>query len=105
LQRAIQQLRGRVRGGLRRKEAKRQGLVADLAELTRLTRPWNDFQERVWASGASDYEQEVRGLKGEAAGNVAAMLDEATRNLWSLFTRAGEAAKLVEALRKALPAR
>ena len=70
------------------------------AELLRLTRLWLEFDDKVWSQVASDA---VRGVGGDAAANLAALLDESREELSRLQARARQARALAESLLKGLP--
>ena len=54
----IQRIKGSCRGGGRkRKKPQSRGLLADVIELTKLSRLWSQFHEKVWASFQDDYAQ------------------------------------------------
>jgi hypothetical protein len=91
LHRAIQGQRGILKtGGRPRRTARSQGIVGDLAELLRLTRPWIDFHDSVIAPGKEGYEKEARKLSGDAETSLRELLDRAGPQLKDLARRIKE---------------
>jgi hypothetical protein len=104
LQRAIQQLKGGRRGGGRpRREMVRQGVVADVCELTRLTQLWAEFHDRVWHPGQKAYLDEIGRLEDAALANLPRLLFEAWDGVAALQRRCKEAIAIIASLRKTLP--
>jgi hypothetical protein len=99
LQRAIQQKRGsRRRGGRHRRRMRGQGLLADRAELMRLTKLWTDFHEQVWSKGADGYLNEAERLDDDGRANLTGLLDEAISAFRELAVRGGTAETVVKQL-------
>ena len=92
VQRAVQRLKGSRRGGGRpRKERQSHGLLADLAELTRLAELWAGFYEQVWAANQPAYAAEVRKLPGPGREGVRRHLAAAREKLAALRKGCGGA--------------
>jgi len=102
LQREVQRLNGRWRGGGRRQE-RGHGLLPDLAELAGLTRRWLEFHEAVWAPGQKGYARELRQTAKEARHGVRRALEGALGAVAELRKRCREAERAVKALRDKLP--
>jgi hypothetical protein len=92
LQRTVQQLRGKRRGGGRpRRTPEGVGLLPDLFELTRLAELWNDFNAQVWAKGQAKYAAELARLPQEARDGLLHQVVLASEQVRLLQKQGGDA--------------
>jgi hypothetical protein len=103
LQREVQRLNGRWRGGGGRRKERGHGLLPDLAELAGLTRRWLEFHEAVWAPGQKGCARELRRMTKEARHGVRRALEGALGAVAEVRKRCREAERAVKALRDKLP--
>ncbi|MFO0926985.1 MAG: hypothetical protein U0736_08075 [Gemmataceae bacterium] len=104
LQRAIQQLRGSRRGGGRpRKEQRTQGLLADLFEMMRYTRLWQDFHDQVTAKAQGDYPAQAKELDEAAIESLRRILTDASTRLKDLRKQSQDTRTVIEELLAQLP--
>lgn len=104
LQRAIQQLRGSRRGGGRpRKEQRTQGLFADLFELLRYTKLWQDFHEQVTCKAQGDYPEQATDMDEAAQESLRRFLSDASMRLKDLRKQSQDIRTVLEELLAQLP--